>query len=212
MSTIVVAVGNGAGNVIDDFRKIRPDLPDIEYLYLDEDTTQLERHGTGHERKEILERSCETLRNIFAERYDVVILVVCLGGFTGNYYGDAIAEELRGKCEKFLCIASLPFEFEGRIKRINAVAALGNIEQWCDLMAIQDNNCLPGDIDISDINGPMVITLGVLQRLSNNLSGCGSEIIDQIREVWTTSCKGTFPIFAQDRIITFHPKRYNKYE
>ncbi len=139
MSTIVIAVGNGAGNVVDDFRKGPSYVGGIEYLYLDEDAQDLEHHGIGKERKAVLERSCKTLGSIFAERYDVAVLVVCLGGFTGNYYADAIAEELRGRCEKLLCIASLPFGFVGRLKLINASASLGNIIRWSDLTATQDN-------------------------------------------------------------------------
>jgi len=91
MSIIVVAVGNGGGNVVDDFRKMRQDCHDVEYLYLDEDQAQLECHGTGNERKVILERSCKTLGDNFAARYDAAIVVVCLGGTTGNYYADAVA-------------------------------------------------------------------------------------------------------------------------
>ena len=92
MSTIVVAVGNGGGNVVDDFRKTRTETPGVEYLYLDQDHEQLECHGNGDERKVILEKSCKTLGENFADNYDTAVLVVCLGGFTGNYYADAIAE------------------------------------------------------------------------------------------------------------------------
>lgn len=159
MNTIVVAVGNGGGNVVDDFRKECPDIQGVEYLYLDEDTGKLERHGAGRERKMILERTCRSLGEIFAGRYDAAIVVVCLGGFTGDYYADAIAEELRGRCDKLLCIASLPFVFEGPKRRADAMAALGNIKRWCDLAEIQDNNSLPPGADLNEMNGPMVGSL-----------------------------------------------------
>ena len=38
MSTIVVTVGNGGGNVVDDFRKTITKTPGVEYLYLDQDS------------------------------------------------------------------------------------------------------------------------------------------------------------------------------
>ena len=216
MSTIVVTVGNGGGNVVDDFRKTRTETPGVEYLYLDQDHEQLECHGNGDERKVILEKSCKTLGENFADNYDTVVLVVCLGGFTGNYYADAIAEELRGHCRKLLCIASLPFEFEGRVKRINAVAALGNIKRWCDLTAIQDNNCLPGDIDFSDLNDSMANLLCILRPLthdenvSESVVCCEWATVKQIRVIWQCAYREACPTFLPNGVITFHQNRENK--
>ena len=210
MSTIVVAVGNGGGNVVDDFRKTITKTPGVEYLYLDQDSGQLESHGNGNERKMILEKSCKTLGENFADNYDTVVLVVCLGGFTGNYYAYAIAEELRGHCKKMLCIASLPFEFEGRIKRINAVAALANIKRWCDLTAVQDNNCLPDNIDFSDLNVLMANLLCIVRPLTHNDNVSESSVysewpsLKQIRVIWQGAYKENCPTFLPNGIITFH--------
>lgn len=199
----MVAVGNGGGNVVDDFRKMRPETPGVEYLYLDQDPEQLESHGNGDERKVILEKSCKTLGEHFAEQYDVAILVVTLGGFTGNYYADAITEELRGRCKKLLCIASLPFEFEDRIKWIDAGAAIGNIKRWCDLTAIHDNNCLPGDIEFSDLNVSMVKLLCILRPLTNedmlpiSIPCCEWATVKQIRAIWQGVYNEGDPSFCQ---------------
>lgn len=216
MSTKVVAVGNGGGNVVDDFRKMRNETPGVEYLYLDKDPEQLESHGNGDERKVILEKSCKKLGENFADNYDTAVLVVCLGGLTGNYYADAIAEELRGRCKKLLCIASLPFEFEGRIKRINAVATLANIKRWCDLTAIQDNNCLPGDIDFSDLNDSMANLLNIVgpithdENVSESVVCCEWATVKQIRVIWQGAYKEACPPFLPNGIITFHQNRENK--
>jgi len=210
MSTIVVAVGNGGGNVVDHFRKANSNIAGVEYLYLDEDQVQLESHGMGYERKAILERSCKTLGDNYAAKYDVAILVVCLGRTTGNYYADAVAEELRERCKKLLCIASLPFKFEGRIKRINAVAALGNIKRWCDMVAIQDNERLPTEIDISDINVSMGSLFCILRPITHDsvaesIICCEWATVKGIRAIWQCAYKETLSELSQNGIITFHP-------
>jgi len=90
--------------------------------------------GTGGDAnlgKSCAEEERQRFEELFAN-YDLVVLITGLGGGTGNGAAPVILEAAKTAKALTLCLAVLPFDFEGEIARIKAQTGLAQISESTD--------------------------------------------------------------------------------
>jgi cell division protein FtsZ len=142
----VVGIGDGGCKIVDCVASLAPvGLPtvaintDSRSLLESRATTKIEigsgrtnglgTSGDANLGKLAAEDDIEMIRNLFSE-IDLVIVVAGLGGGTGDGASQVVLRAARDAGSMTLCVATLPFEFEGGRRRMQAeksVALLGEI-------------------------------------------------------------------------------------
>lgn len=162
MSTIVIAIGNGAGNIVDEFRALT-NPSDVDFIYCDTDAALLRKHGSETDYHYLLGKDWHTeLELLLNCKRDAIVIIACLGGQTGSLFAPLFTERLRTKTDKLISLVSLPFKFEGALRNRRAVASLVSIENNSDVTIIQQNAKLPDDMMQNQMNEPLVRFLDVV--------------------------------------------------
>jgi cell division protein FtsZ len=159
--TAVIGLGGGGCQIIDCLVEASPGdrtAPAIVAVNTDTDaisrsraTTKLQigssltnGHGTGADSslgRKAAEEDIEMIRNL-VEGMDFIFLVVGLGGGTGSGGASVILEAARDADVTSLCIATLPFEFEGRTRKSQAEEAVTELQKSADALIVIPNERL----------------------------------------------------------------------
>lgn len=181
----VVAVGNGAGNIVDQLRKTKT-FPDVEFLFCDTDKEALDRHGIAEDKHVLLTPNMEQLRkDVHADNAPGTVLVCCLGGHATSKYALEIAQELRDSSDKAYCVASIPASYEGAERIANAMRVFEQITGQCGISILQNNDNVPGCLNISQMDNGIVCLLDLL--LSHPKKGTSKEDAELPFAVWATA-------------------------
>lgn len=184
----IVAVGNGAGNIVDQLRKSKS-FPDIEFIFCDTDHEDLGRHGSSEDKHVYLTPNMEKVRaDVHSDNDFATILVCCLGGKTTSKYALEIAWELWDYSDKTYFFATIPASYEGPERRANALKVFEDItKEWkkSEISILQDNDKLPGSLSISQMDNGMVRLIDLLA--SHNKKIGSEEEAEFPFAVWATN-------------------------
>lgn len=123
----IIGIGCGGNNVVNSF--YANGINDVSLLACDSDASVLERSkadvklqlgndglGTGGNPsvgKKNAEEKVADIRALLGDGTDVAFVVSCLGGGCGTGVAPVVAREARQMGITTICVATLPFEFEG---------------------------------------------------------------------------------------------------
>jgi hypothetical protein len=99
--TLVVAVGNGAGNIVDEARRCN-EVNGIGFVYADTDSDCLQKHGESDAERITL--GVDTLQ---VQDYETIVLVACLGGKVTSTHIEQVLKDLR-HTSKLVSFITLP--------------------------------------------------------------------------------------------------------
>lgn len=158
----VVAVGNGAGNIVDQLRRNKT-YPDVKFVYCDTDVEMLDTHGVETDKHVLLTPNMERVRkDVHSDNDIATVLVCCLGGKTTSKYVLEIARVLSDYSDKTFYMASIPASYEGTERRANAISVFEDITKECEIAVLQDNDNVPGCLNISQMDNGIVKFLDLL--------------------------------------------------
>lgn len=161
----VVTVGNGAGNIVDQLRRNKT-YSGVEFVYCDTDAEMLNTHGVETDKHVLLTPNMERVRkDVHSDNDIATVLVCCLGGKTTIKYALEIAWELSDYSDKTFYLATIPSSCEGAERRANALKVFEDITtEWgkCDIAVLQDNDNVPGCLNISQMDNGIVKFLDLL--------------------------------------------------
>jgi hypothetical protein len=143
--TLVVAVGNGAGNIVDEARRCN-EVNGISFVYADTDSNCLQKHGESD-----AERITLGVDALQIQDYETIVLVACLGGQVTATYIEQVLKELRLHTSKLVSFITLPISFEGANKMETALISKQLIEQISDVVLTQANSNLP-NVNVIEMN------------------------------------------------------------
>lgn len=123
----IIGIGCGGNNVINNL--YASGMNDVSLVACDSDASVLERSkadvklqlgndglGTGgnpNVGKKTAEEKVANIRTLLGDGTDVAFVVSCLGGGCGTGVAPVVAREARQMGITTICVATLPFEFEG---------------------------------------------------------------------------------------------------
>lgn len=152
----VVAVGNGAGNIVDQLRKNKT-FPYVEFLFCDTDEEALNRHGNPEDRHIVLTPNMEKVcKDIHSDNDIATILVCCLGGKTTSKYAMEIAQELWDYSDKTYFFATIPSVIEGAMRRSNSFSNFEDVADLFDVAVLQDNDMIPEYLNMTQMDNGIV--------------------------------------------------------
>ena len=85
------------------------------------------------------EKKMIDIRSIIKEHTKVSFVVVCLGGGCGTGASPVVAREIKKRGVKTIGVATLPFEFEGRLKFNQAMDGLIELATYTDAIFVLNN-------------------------------------------------------------------------
>lgn len=123
----IIGIGCGGNNIVNSL--YASGMNDVSMVACDSDASVLERSkadvklplandglGTGgnpNVGRETAEEKTADIRALLGDRTDVAFVVSCLGGGCGTGAAPVVAREARLMGITTICVATLPFEFEG---------------------------------------------------------------------------------------------------
>lgn len=154
----VVGLGNGGGRMVDQiasmvpagpvFASVNTDAQAIEACHAAAKLQIGEGHtdGLGAGGHISLGRlAAEEDRDLIAALFDdarLLVLVVGLGGGTGTGAAPVVLESARAMGLFSLCVATVPFSFEGPQRRLQADEAIPELRDSCDALLLLPNDRL----------------------------------------------------------------------
>jgi hypothetical protein len=152
-NTLVVAVGNGAANIVDDTLKLQ-ECESVGCIFVDTQSSTLMSHGRSSDRHVLLSRTednSETVASLLQEHYKAIVLVCGLGGETGAICLESIAKQARFKAEKVVGIFTHPMAYEGAKHAEKTQTTREKVLPFCDMVVTQDNDKLP-KVGLNEMN------------------------------------------------------------
>lgn len=137
---LIIAIGNGACNIADSLQS--QGLESAKFAFLDTDPDDLNNHpGVGDT---VLLQGAEQERHAAINRLlsaDVerVAIIACLGGRTGTYFTPLAARLAKLAGKSMVCVVTLPFDFEGKRRKVLANEALDAIKEYTPYVLVFNN-------------------------------------------------------------------------
>ncbi len=144
-NTCVVAVGNGAANIVDDALKLQA-YEGVGCIFVDTQSSTLMSHGQSSDRHVLLSRTEDNsgaVASLLQEHYKAVVMVCGLGGETGAICLESIARQARLKAEKVIGLFTHPMAYEGAKHAEKAQRTREKVVPFCDIIITQYNDKLP---------------------------------------------------------------------
>ncbi len=154
----VVGIGGGGGKIVS--YMVRNGVKGPEFIIMNTDIQDLRKHqadkkiqlgrhttkgrGAGSDPskgRRAAEESAETVREALMGA-DVVFVVACLGGGTGTGAAPVVAKVAKENNALTIGVATLPFDFEGAVKKENAVRGIEELRKNVDTLIVLSNNKL----------------------------------------------------------------------
>ena len=170
MKTRIIGIGNGGCNIVDDLRKINLSH-ETEFVYYDYESDDLHRHGNEKDRRILLDIGHPADIPIADNRVDVTIVASALGGSATTIFSGKISRAYQQRTGIMIGVMTLPLKMEGIVQCEQAQEMLKNLKAFYDVSIIQDNEKLPGDLNVIQMNLPLCETLGTaMNKFSNSQS------------------------------------------
>lgn len=150
MRKLIIAIGNGAGNILDDWLSCHESDCNIK-IFIDYDEESLKSHSTVNTIK-LLFTTKEDIQKLYFDKEVPVILIGCLGGKTGKEIFPEIYKSLKNKGIPIKGIVTLPFLFEGQRRRSDAMTIIEEIRMINSDIYVLDSENYPKDILFSELN------------------------------------------------------------
>lgn len=165
----VIGVGGGGGNAVN--RMIDSGIHGVEFIAVNTDVQVLSLNKAPHKiqigeqitqglgaggdpkvgEKAALE-SKEIIKDILQDA-DMVFITAGMGGGTGTGASPIIAEVAKEIAKLVIAVVTLPFSFEGRKRRVNALEGIEKLRDKVDTLLIIPNDKL---LKIGDKNTPLL--------------------------------------------------------
>lgn len=130
MKTLIIAIGNGGCNVADSLRAQLPET--FEFVLFN--PVDAKASCT------LLSSDDAEIEKLFTPDVKRVIVVVCLGGFTGSHYAPHVVSKAVEAGVPVTCIATMPFAFEGKKREERANDALAELRKWSNDVLVLRND------------------------------------------------------------------------
>ncbi|MCK9181513.1 MAG: cell division protein FtsZ [Fibrobacteraceae bacterium] len=154
----IVGVGGAGGNAVN--RMVKMNIKDVEFISINTDALALERSladdkiaiglkttktlGAGAKpeigRKAILEDKDSVLKKL--EGADMVFIAAGMGGGTGTGAAPVVAEIARKLGILTVAVVTMPFKWEGPVRRRNAESGLATLRSTVDSIIVINNQRL----------------------------------------------------------------------
>ena len=137
---LIIAIGNGACNIADNIQS--QGLEGAKFVFLDTELDDLNNHsGVGDT---VLLQGTEAERHkafndLFASDVERVVIIACLGGRTGSYFAPLAARLAKLAGKSMVCVVTLPFDFEGKRRKVLANEALDAIKEYTPYVLVFNN-------------------------------------------------------------------------
>lgn len=121
---MILGIGGTGGIITDIVRKesTHPELALAQYVFVDSDEKDLNKHSDGRCRIIRLESDCDSINKNIFEGIKQLVVIVALGGYIGSKYSlIAINEAKQSGVEHIIVIGILPFFFEGTTIILRAI-------------------------------------------------------------------------------------------
>jgi len=111
-------------------------------IVLGKNTTRFRGSGGDPEKGRIATEECEDeFRNLLSDA-DIVFVMAGLGGGTGTGGAPVIASIAKELGAIVISVATLPFKFEGNVRKRIAIQGLQRLKEVCNTVVLIDNNKL----------------------------------------------------------------------
>lgn len=154
MKIRILGVGNGGCNILDDIQKDEY-YADATFVYCDDNADDLNKHGKRSDCKFLLNMEQPNDFLFADESMDLTIIASALGGRTTSTFTAQITEACRKQSKMVLGVIAMPFATEGQQCVDTAKQALEALNPLYDVLLIQYNDQIPGNLLISDANDPL---------------------------------------------------------
>lgn len=165
----VIGVGGGGGNAIN--RMIEAGIQGVEFIAVNTDVQVLALNKAPHKvqigeqitqglgaggdpkigEKAAIE-SKDIIKDVLQEA-DMIFITAGMGGGTGTGASPIIAEIAKEIAKLVIAVVTLPFSFEGRKRRVNAMEGIEKLKNKVDTLLIIPNDKL---LKIGDKNTPIL--------------------------------------------------------
>lgn len=149
----VIGVGCGGTNIVNymlthGFKDVPLAVCDMDASVIEHSKVQekillgMDGLGAGNNLelgKSEAEKKMTNIRSIIKEYTKIAFVVVCLGGGCGTGASPIIAREIKKRGVKTIGVATLPFEFEGKIKFNQAMNGLIELATYTDAIFVLNN-------------------------------------------------------------------------
>lgn len=159
----IIAVGNGAGNILDDWLSFQESDCNVK-IYIDSDKESLKNHHSVNTIK-LLFSTKEDIQKLYFDKEVTVILICCLGGKMGKEMFPEICKSLKNEGIPIKGVITLPFLFEGQRRRSDAITIIEEIRMINADIYVLDSENYPKDILFSELNK------GASEILNNLIEG-----------------------------------------
>ena len=163
MRKLIIAIGNGAGNILDDWLSCQESDCNVK-IYMDSDKESLKNHHCVNTIK-LLFSTKEDIQKLYFDKEVTVILICCLGGKTGKEMFPEICKSLKNEGIPIKGVVTLPFLFEGQRRRSDATTIFEEIRMINTDVYVLDSENYPKDILFSELNK------GASEILNNLIEG-----------------------------------------
>ena len=138
---LIIAIGNGACNIADGIQS--QGFEGAKFAFLDTDPDDLNNHPCVGDT--ILLQDTEQERHVAINRLlaadvEKVAIIACLGGRTGSFFAPMVARLAKLAGKSMVCVVTLPFDFEGKTRKVLANEALDAIKECTPDVLVFDNN------------------------------------------------------------------------
>ncbi|MCH5173902.1 MAG: hypothetical protein J1D85_06805 [Bacteroidales bacterium] len=168
MKTRIIGIGNGGCNIVDDLRKVNL-THEVEFVYYDYESEELRRHGNDNDCRILLDIGHPADIPIADNKVDVTIVASALGGRATTMFSEKISLAYRQLTGTMVGAMTLPFKTEGTVQCEKAKEFLKNLKASYDVSIIQDNDKLPGGLNVIQMNLPLCEAVGTaINKFSNS--------------------------------------------
>lgn len=216
-NTMILGIGGTGGVITDIVRKetTHPELALAQYVFVDSDEKDLNKHSDGRCKIIRLESDCDSINKDIFKGIKQLVVIVALGGYTGSKYSlIAINEAKQAGVEHIIVIGICPFLFEGMTIILRAIQTgrslsidSGIIVEICNLQRYYEKY---KDVEIEEALN--LINHDILSRIEQFVMTTGNETsvwcgfnihgnsleLDYILESPTTSNNDVFNVLSKN--------------
>lgn len=204
----VIGVGCGGTNIVNymqthGFKDVPLAVCDMDASVIENSKVQekillgMDGLGAGNNLelgKSEAEKKMTDIRSIIKEYTKIAFVVVCLGGGCGTGASPIIAREIKKRGVKTIGVATLPFEFEGKIKFNQAMNGLIELATYTDAIFVLNNQYILNHHPELAMNAAFSMTNELMVKIvgsiidfmcANRNSRRTNGIIDYIKKLFT---------------------------
>lgn len=204
----VIGVGCGGTNIVNymqthGFKDVPLAVCDMDASVIEDSKVQekillgMDGLGAGNNLelgKSEAEKKMTDIRSIIKEYTKIAFVVVCLGGGCGTGASPIIAREIKKRGVKTIGVATLPFEFEGKIKFNQAMNGLIELATYTDAIFVLNNQYILNHHPELAMNAAFSMTNELMVKIvgsiidfmcANRNSRHTNGIIDYIKKLFT---------------------------